>query len=136
MNMKLINTHKQKTRPIGWIANTKSNLALSVRKGVVNEARPSFYVTIVKHGNGNYFERAQPDFFSEMPEARTRRKGGGPGENRTPISAVQMRCAATIPRAHQDTNTIKWGKGEKWDKEDKINEISTLWINGGLLFWR
>ncbi len=63
--MTLINIHKQKTRPIGRIANTKSNLALSVRKGVVNEARPSFYVTIVKHGSENYFERAQPDFFEE-----------------------------------------------------------------------
>ena len=50
MNMKLINTHK-KTRPIGRIANTKSNLALSVRKGVVNEARPSFYSTIVNHNS-------------------------------------------------------------------------------------
>jgi len=56
--MKLINTHKQKTRPIGRIANTKSNLALSVRSGAVNEARPSFYVMIVKHGSENYFERA------------------------------------------------------------------------------
>lgn len=41
--------HKQKTRPIGRIANTKSNLTLSVRKGVINEARPSLYVLIVKH---------------------------------------------------------------------------------------
>lgn len=62
--------HKQKTRPIGRIANTKSNLTLSVRKGVVNKARPSFYVTIVKHGIENYLERAQPDF----SEARTARE--------------------------------------------------------------
>jgi len=67
--MKLINTHKQKTRPIGRIANTKSNLALSVRSGAVNEARPSFYVMIVKHGFEIY-ERAQPDF----SEARTARE--------------------------------------------------------------
>ncbi len=55
--VKLINTYKQKTRPIGRVANTKSNLALSVRKGVINEARPSSYVMIVKHGFGIY-ERA------------------------------------------------------------------------------
>ena len=68
--MELINKHKQKTRPIGRVANTKSNLALSVRKGVVNEAGPSFHVMIVKHGSKNYFERAQPDF----SEARTARE--------------------------------------------------------------
>ena len=96
MNMKLINTHKQKTRPIGRIANTKSNLALSVRKGVVNEARPSFYVTIVKHGNGNYFERAQPDF----SEARTaRRNGGGVDPGRIELPSPQCKCGV-LPLYH------------------------------------
>ena len=66
--MKLINTHKQKTRPIGRIANTKSNLALSVRSGAVNETRPSFYVMIVKH------------FFEII---------GGPTGIRTPITTLK-----------------------------------------------
>ncbi|MDP3795143.1 MAG: hypothetical protein Q8R13_04435 [bacterium] len=66
-----MNTHKQKTRPIGREQIQNATLALSVRKGVVNEARPSFYVMIVKHGFEIY-ERAQPDF----SEARARRKGG------------------------------------------------------------
>lgn len=68
MNVKLTNTHKQKTRPIGRIANTKSNLVLPVRKGVVNEARPSFYVMIVQHGSKNYLERARL-YFSEASTA-------------------------------------------------------------------
>ncbi len=61
--------HKQKTRPIGRIANTKSNLTLSVSKDVVNKARPSSYVMIVEHGSENYLERAQP-YFSEARTAR------------------------------------------------------------------
>ena len=47
--MKLINKHKQKTRPKGRIANTKSNLTLSVRKDVVGETGPRFYFAIMKH---------------------------------------------------------------------------------------
>ena len=66
MNMKLINTHKQKTRPIGRMQIRNATLALSVRKGAVNEARPSFYAMIMKHGFEIY-ERTQPDF----SEART-----------------------------------------------------------------
>ena len=57
MNLKLINAHKQKTRPIGRMQIRKATRALSVRRGVVNEAGPSFYVTIVKHGFEIY-ERA------------------------------------------------------------------------------
>ena len=63
MNMKLINTHKQKTRPIGRIQIQKAILTLSVRKDVVNEAGPSFYAMIVKH-NFEIYGHAQKDFFA------------------------------------------------------------------------
>ena len=69
MNIKLINTPKQKTRPIGREQIQNATRTLSVRSGAVNEARPSFYMTIVKHGFEIY-ERAQPDF----SEARTAQK--------------------------------------------------------------
>jgi hypothetical protein len=55
--MNLINMHKQKTLPIGRMQIQKAILTLSVRKEVVNEARPSFYSMIVKHGFEIY-ERA------------------------------------------------------------------------------
>ena len=60
--------HKQKTRPIGRMQLQKATRTLSVRRDAVNEARPSFYVMIVKHGIEIY-ERAQPDF-SEARAAR------------------------------------------------------------------
>ncbi len=109
--MRLINMHKQKTRPIGRIANTKSNLTLSVRKGVVNKARPSFYVTIVKHGIENYLERAQPDF----SEARTAREFLSPqppflpapserfaGAKRRRLGVLQEMISSRTVKIHQN----------------------------------
>src|SRR3989338_5402601 len=55
MNMKLLNTRKQKTRPIGRMQIRKASRALSVRSDVVNEAGPSSYVMMVKY-RGNSFE--------------------------------------------------------------------------------
>ncbi len=57
-----MNMHKQKIRPIGQEQIQKAILALSARKNIVNESRPSFYSMIVKHGSENYLKRAQPDF--------------------------------------------------------------------------